>query len=157
LILLFFLWVCKPLQLLHSFLSVLHCGPLLSSMVGCEHPSLYLSGSGRASYETAISGSCQHALLGMHKSVWVWFSCGSLNNWSRALSDSVACRWIPFPYLDCLFGPQCERMCFAFLGLGVQCRVLHKGDFTFCAEKESGEWQVEFVRQESKEGASTRL
>ena len=40
-------------------------------MVGCEHPHLYLSGSGRASQETAISGSRQHGLLGIQNSVWV--------------------------------------------------------------------------------------
>jgi hypothetical protein len=34
-------------------------------MVGCEHLPLYLSGSGKASQETAISGSCQQALLGI--------------------------------------------------------------------------------------------
>jgi hypothetical protein len=38
-------------------------------MVGCEHPPLYFSGSGRASQETAISGSCQQALLDIHNSV----------------------------------------------------------------------------------------
>jgi hypothetical protein len=32
-------------------------------MVGCEHPPLYLSGTGRDSQVTVISGSCQHALL----------------------------------------------------------------------------------------------
>ena len=32
-------------------------------MVGCENPPLNLSGSGRASPETAISGSCQPALF----------------------------------------------------------------------------------------------
>ena len=37
--------------------------PTLSSMVGCEHLPLYLSCSGRASQETSISGSCQHAFL----------------------------------------------------------------------------------------------
>ena len=41
--------------------------PMLSPMVGCDHLPLYLSGSGRASQETAISGSCQHAFLGIHK------------------------------------------------------------------------------------------
>jgi hypothetical protein len=46
--------------------------PVLSLVVGCEHLPLYLSGSGRASQETAISGSCQQALLGIHNSVWVW-------------------------------------------------------------------------------------
>jgi hypothetical protein len=43
--------------------------PMLSLMVGCMYPPLYLSGSGRASQETAISRSCQQALLGKHNSV----------------------------------------------------------------------------------------
>jgi hypothetical protein len=47
--------------------------PALSPMVGCEHPPLYLSGSGRASQETAVSGSCQQALLGISNSIWVWW------------------------------------------------------------------------------------
>jgi hypothetical protein len=33
-----------------------------------------LSGTGRASQETAISGSCQEALVGIRNSVWVWRS-----------------------------------------------------------------------------------
>jgi hypothetical protein len=46
--------------------------PVLSPLDGCEHTLLYLSGIGRASQETAISGSCQKALVGIHNSVWVW-------------------------------------------------------------------------------------
>jgi hypothetical protein len=46
--------------------------PVLSPMDGCEHPYLYWLGSGRASQRTAISGSCQQALLGVHNSFWVW-------------------------------------------------------------------------------------
>jgi hypothetical protein len=46
--------------------------PVLSPTVGCEHLPLYLSGSGRASQETAISGSCQQALLGIRNGVRVW-------------------------------------------------------------------------------------
>jgi hypothetical protein len=42
---------------------------MLSIMVDCEHPLEYLSGSGIVSQKTAISGSCQHALLGIHNSV----------------------------------------------------------------------------------------
>jgi hypothetical protein len=34
-------------------------------MDDCEHPLLYLPGTGRASQETAISGSCQQALVGI--------------------------------------------------------------------------------------------
>jgi hypothetical protein len=42
-------------------------------MVDWEHPPLYLSGTGRAPQETAISGFCQQALVGIHNSVWVWW------------------------------------------------------------------------------------
>ena len=42
---------------------------MLSPMVGFKHLHLYLAGSGRACLETAISGSCQQALLGIHHSV----------------------------------------------------------------------------------------
>jgi hypothetical protein len=47
-------------------------GTVISPMVGLEHPPLYFSGPGRASQETAISGFCQQALVGIHNSVWVW-------------------------------------------------------------------------------------
>jgi hypothetical protein len=46
--------------------------PMPSPMFDCKHPYLYLSVSGRASQETAISGSCQQAPLGICHSVWVW-------------------------------------------------------------------------------------
>jgi hypothetical protein len=38
----------------------------------CEHPLLYLPGTGIASQETAISGSFQQNLAGICNSVWVW-------------------------------------------------------------------------------------
>jgi hypothetical protein len=43
-----------------------------STIVGCEHPPLYLSGSGRTFQETVISGSCQQALPDIHNSIRVW-------------------------------------------------------------------------------------
>jgi hypothetical protein len=46
--------------------------PVLSSMDGCEPPLLYLSGTGKAFQETAISGSHQQAIVGIHNSVWAW-------------------------------------------------------------------------------------
>ena len=46
---------------------------LLSPMDGCEHPLMYLSGIGNASQETAISGTCQQDLVGIHNSVRVWW------------------------------------------------------------------------------------
>ena len=47
--------------------------PVLGPMDDCEHPLLYLPGTGRTSQETAISGSCQQALVGILNSVWVWW------------------------------------------------------------------------------------
>jgi hypothetical protein len=41
-----------------------------ASCSGCQHPPLYLSGTGRASQETAISGSCQHE-LGIHNKICI--------------------------------------------------------------------------------------
>ena len=71
-ILLFLLWSCQLLQLLVSFLSSSIGDPVLSPMDGHVHSPLYLSGTGRVSQGTAISGSCQQALVGIHNSVWVW-------------------------------------------------------------------------------------
>jgi hypothetical protein len=63
---------------------------LLSPMVGLEHPPLYFSGTGRASQETAISGSCQQALVGIHNSVWVWWLyLGWIPRWGSL--------WMAFP------------------------------------------------------------
>ena len=45
---------------------------VLSLIVDCEHLPLYWSGSGRTSQYTAMPGSCQQVLLGIHNSVWVW-------------------------------------------------------------------------------------
>ena len=72
---LFLLQECKRLHLLGTFSSSFIGDPVLSPMVGYEHSPLYLSGSGRASQETAISSSFQQALVGIHYSVWVWWLC----------------------------------------------------------------------------------
>ena len=58
LIFLFFLWSRKPVQVLQSFLYLIHWGPHAQSNGCCKHLPLYLSGSGRAFQETAISDSC---------------------------------------------------------------------------------------------------
>jgi hypothetical protein len=55
---------------------------VLCPMDGCEHPLLYLPDTGRSSLETAISGSCQQALVGIHNGVWVWWlSMGWIPRW----------------------------------------------------------------------------
>jgi len=72
LILLFFLWGCKPFSSFSPSSNSSNGDPILSLVVDYEHPPLYLSCSGRASQETAILGSCQHALLVISNIVWVW-------------------------------------------------------------------------------------
>jgi H+/Cl- antiporter ClcA len=39
----------------------------------CEHPLLYLSGTGITSYDTAIPVSLHQNLAGICNSVWVWW------------------------------------------------------------------------------------
>jgi hypothetical protein len=70
-ILLFLLWDCNPFSSFGSFPRSFIGESVLSPMVSCKYPPLYMSGSGRASKETAVSGSCQQALLGIHNNVWV--------------------------------------------------------------------------------------
>ena len=65
--------VTNPFSSFSPFSSSSIGDPVLSPMVGCEHPPLYLSGFGRASQETAISSSCQKALLGICHSVLCGF------------------------------------------------------------------------------------
>jgi hypothetical protein len=62
--------VANPFSSFSPFSNSSIVEPLLSPMVGCEHPPLYLSASGKAFQKTAISGSCQHEILGNHNSVW---------------------------------------------------------------------------------------
>jgi len=100
LILLFFLWVANPFSSFSPFSYSSIGDPLLRPMVGCEHLPLYLSDSGRASQETAMSGSCQQTLLGICNSVCVWGSLygmdpQSLDGFSFTLC-SILCPCISF-------------------------------------------------------------
>ena len=49
----------------------LYVAPPFHPIDDCEHSLLYLPGTGIASQETAISGSCQQNLAGICNSVWV--------------------------------------------------------------------------------------
>ena len=53
--------------------SVLSLAPSLGALYDCEHPLLYLPGTGIASQEIAISGSCQQNLAGIYNSVCIWW------------------------------------------------------------------------------------
>ena len=71
---------CRPLQLLGTFSNSSIGGPVFHLIDDCEHPLLYLPGTGIASQETAISGSCQQNLAGICNNVCIWW---------------LIMRWIP--------------------------------------------------------------
>jgi hypothetical protein len=76
--------VAKPFSSLGPFSSSYIGELVLSPMVGWEDPPMYLSGSGRASQETAITGSCQQVLLGICSRVLVWqLYMGWIPRWDR--------------------------------------------------------------------------
>jgi hypothetical protein len=61
-------------------------GPVFHPIDDCEHPLLYLPGSGIASQETAISGSCQH-----FSKCWYSSQCilnAKAHNWNKVLGVS---------------------------------------------------------------------
>jgi hypothetical protein len=69
-----FVWVCAwstedPFSSLGAFSSFSIGGPVFHPIDGCEHPLLYLPGTGKASQETAISGSFQQNLSGQEVGV----------------------------------------------------------------------------------------
>jgi hypothetical protein len=72
-ILLFLHGATNPFGSFGTFSSSFIGDPLLHPMNSCEHPFLYLAGTGIVSQETAISGSSQQVLVGIHNSVWVWW------------------------------------------------------------------------------------
>jgi hypothetical protein len=65
--------VADPFSSLGTFYSSFIGGPVFHPIDDCEHPLLYLPGTGMASQETAISGSCQQNLASICNSVWVWW------------------------------------------------------------------------------------
>jgi hypothetical protein len=64
--------VADPFSSLGTFSSSFIGGPMFHPIDDCEHPLLYLPGTGLASHETAIPGSFQQNLAGMCNSVCVW-------------------------------------------------------------------------------------
>jgi hypothetical protein len=72
--------VADPFSSLGTFSSSFIRGPVFHPIDDCEHPLLYLPGTGIASQERAISGSCQQNLSGICNSVWCggYISDGSL-------------------------------------------------------------------------------
>jgi hypothetical protein len=102
------LWGTNPFSSLGTFSSSFIGDPVLNPIDDCEHPLLYLSGTGRASQETAISGSCQPALVDIHNSVWVWWLyIGWIPRWGSlwmVISSISASHFVSVtPFMGILF------------------------------------------------------
>ena len=84
----FLLWGFRYLQLPGYFSGSFIGDLVLILMDHCEHPLLYLPGTGRALKETAISGSCQQALVGIclvsgfGDCLWGGSLSGAVSGWS---------------------------------------------------------------------------
>jgi hypothetical protein len=63
----------NPSTSLGTFSSSSIGGPVFHPIDDCEHPLLYLPGTGIASQETAISGSLQQNLVDICNSVCIWW------------------------------------------------------------------------------------
>jgi hypothetical protein len=76
--------VTDPFSSLGTFSRSFIMGPVSYPMDDCEHPFLYLPGTGIASKERAMSGSCQENLSSIRNSVWVWWLyMGWIPMWGR--------------------------------------------------------------------------
>jgi hypothetical protein len=65
--------VADPFSSWGTFSSSFIRVPVFHQINDCEHPLLYLPGTGIASQETAMSGSCQQNLGGICNSVCFWW------------------------------------------------------------------------------------
>jgi hypothetical protein len=84
----FLLWGFRPLHLLGELSSSFIGDLVLCPMDNCEHPLLYLPGTDKGPQETAISGSCQQALVGICHSVWIWWLfMGWIPKWGSLYSE----------------------------------------------------------------------
>jgi hypothetical protein len=77
---------------------------MFSPVFGCKHLPLYLSGSGRASQKTDLSGSYQQAIVGIPNDVWVWWLfMGCVPRWGSLwliFSSVLAPHFVPLFPLD---------------------------------------------------------
>jgi hypothetical protein len=74
--------VADPYMSLSTFSSSFIGGPVFHPIDDCEHPLLYLPGTGKASQEKAISGYYQQNLADICSSVCVWWQImGWIPSW----------------------------------------------------------------------------
>ena len=73
--------VANPFSSLGPFSNSSNRDPLLSSMVGFQHPPLYLSGSGKASQESAIYFVASTIVSGFGNCIWDRSPGGTVTGW----------------------------------------------------------------------------
>jgi hypothetical protein len=84
--------VADPFSSLGTFSTSSIGGPVFHPRDDCEHPLLYLPGTGIASHETAILGSFQQNLAGICNSVCVWWL---IMGWSPGWGS----LWMVHPFI----------------------------------------------------------
>jgi hypothetical protein len=104
-------------------------GPVFHPIADCEHPLLYLPGTGIASQETAISGFLQQNLAGICNNVWVWWLIlGWIPRWGSL--------WIVHPFiLAPNFVSVTPSMGILFPFLKIHTEKFGKVDFEFPSDK----------------------
>jgi hypothetical protein len=81
-----------PFSSLGTFSSSSIGVPVFHPIDDCEHPLLYLSDTGIASHETAISGTFQQNLAGICNSICVWWLImGWISRWGSV--------WMVHPFI----------------------------------------------------------
>jgi hypothetical protein len=84
--------IADPFSSMSTFSSSFFRGPVSQPVNDCKHPFLYLPGTGIASPERAMSGSCSKILLeiaivsGFHICIWDGSLGGTVSEWFFLLS-----------------------------------------------------------------------
>ena len=109
--------VADPFSSLGAFSSFPIGGLVFHPIDDCEHPLLYLLGTGIASNETSIPGSLQQNLAGICNSVWVWWL---IMGWVPRCSS----LWMVHPFISAL------NVVSVTPSMGVLFPILRRGEFS---------------------------
>jgi hypothetical protein len=109
------LWGFSPLQVPGYFSDSFIGYFVFYPLDDCEHPLLYLLGTGRASQETAISGSCPKALVGIclvtgfGGCIWGGSQGEAVSGWSFLPSQLTIRQMPPIDWERIFTNPKSER------------------------------------------------
>ena len=87
--------IAEPFSSLGAFSSSSIRGPVFHPIHDCKHPLLCWPGTGIASQETALSGSCQQNLAGVCNGICIWWLImGWIPRWGSLSSKKFFSSWI---------------------------------------------------------------